>query len=69
MCNVNLEVAEDEFVTLVGPSGCGKSTLLRIIAGLGEASSGTVEVAGSSTTKGNDKRSPGFVFQDANLLP
>ena len=43
----DLEIAENEFVTLVGTSGCGKSTLLSIVAGLMEPSSGVVEVDGS----------------------
>ena len=50
---VNLDIANNEFVTVVGPSGCGKSTLLNIIAGLLEPSSGTVtfrEAIGSRST-------------------
>ena len=48
-----------EFVTVVGPSGCGKSTLLKIASGLTKATGGTVDV---------DRRSVGYVFQDATLL-
>ncbi|MGR3581714.1 MAG: ATP-binding cassette domain-containing protein, partial [Sagittula sp.] len=40
--DINLTVEDGEFVVFVGPSGCGKSTLLRVIAGLEEATSGTV---------------------------
>ncbi|MEM7736191.1 MAG: ABC transporter ATP-binding protein [Deinococcota bacterium] len=66
--DVHLDVHPGEFVSLLGPSGCGKSTLLRIIAGLGEASSGEVLVEGQ--TPNSPKQLPlGFVFQDANLLP
>ena len=66
---VNLEVRQGDFVSLVGPSGCGKSTLLRIIAGLGDASSGTVQVGGVSPTSPQAKGFTSFVFQEATLLP
>ena len=44
--NMNLEIAEGEFLTLLGPSGCGKTTTLRMIAGFEEASSGIIKVEG-----------------------
>ena len=56
---VDLNVRAGEFVCVVGASGCGKSTLLNLIAGLEEATSGSVEVAGRAT----------LMFQDAALLP
>ena len=40
--DINLTVEDGEFVVFVGPSGCGKSTLLRVIAGLEDATRGTV---------------------------
>src|SRR6266853_1425453 len=40
--NVDLTIADEEFVALVGPSGCGKSTTLRMIAGLEDVSSGAI---------------------------
>ena len=43
---LNLDIADGEFVTVVGPSGCGKSTAMNIAAGLLEASSGRVLVDG-----------------------
>jgi NitT/TauT family transport system ATP-binding protein len=67
---IELAVADAEFVALVGPSGCGKSTLLRIMAGLDEASSGTVtitpRVVASSNAPGIGGAGGGAVF---NALP
>ena len=45
---IDLSVQDGEFVVFVGPSGCGKSTLLRVIAGLEEASEGSIRIAGES---------------------
>jgi NitT/TauT family transport system ATP-binding protein len=65
--DITLEVADNEFVTLVGASGCGKSTLLRLVAGLTPATRGTVTIDGQVV------REPfpdvGFVFQHPVLLP
>src|SRR5919109_4650783 len=44
--DVDLEIADKEFVALVGPSGCGKSTTLRMIAGLEDISSGDIRIGG-----------------------
>jgi multiple sugar transport system ATP-binding protein len=68
--DINLSVANGEFVVLVGPSGCGKSTLLRIIAGLETASRGTLLIGGRPA---NDvppqKRNLAMVFQSYALFP
>jgi NitT/TauT family transport system ATP-binding protein len=64
---IDLEVAENEFVTLVGRSGCGKSTLLRIVAGLVRASAGRVTVAGTDVR--GPRRDVSIVFQRPALLP
>jgi NitT/TauT family transport system ATP-binding protein len=68
---MSLDVARGEFLSLLGPSGCGKSTALRIIAGLGEPSSGRVEwpSASSYDADGNPDREIGFVFQEPTLMP
>lgn len=66
---IDLEVNAGEFVSLVGPSGCGKSTLLRIIAGLGDATTGTVLVDGKVPGDAQTRGQSSFVFQEATLLP
>ena len=69
--DMSLDVRRGEFVSLLGPSGCGKSTVLRIIAGLGEPTSGTVEwpSATSYNAEGAPDREIGFVFQEPTLMP
>ena len=68
--DMSLTVERGEFLSLLGPSGCGKSTALRIIAGLGEPSSGAVEWPSSQTDhRGKPKGDVGFVFQEPTLMP
>nr|WP_174825180.1 ABC transporter ATP-binding protein [Ruegeria arenilitoris] len=68
--NIDLTVEENEFVVFVGPSGCGKSTLLRVIAGLEEATSGTVEIDGQTVNEVPPaKRGIAMVFQSYALYP
>jgi multiple sugar transport system ATP-binding protein len=68
--NVNLEVEDGEFVTLVGPSGCGKSTTLEMIAGLTDQTSGTISIAGRDVTDLPPKdRDIAMVFQNIALFP
>ncbi len=67
---VNLEVDQGEFIIFVGPSGCGKSTLLRIIAGLEDATSGDVMIAGQKVNEAPpSKRGIAMVFQTYALYP
>ncbi|MFM6928445.1 MAG: ABC transporter ATP-binding protein [Bdellovibrio sp.] len=61
--NLNLQIEQGSFTSLVGPSGCGKSTVLRLIAGLENPTSGLIEIDEAHA------QNFGFVFQDANLLP
>ncbi|HMS78727.1 MAG TPA: ATP-binding cassette domain-containing protein, partial [Burkholderiaceae bacterium] len=63
----SLEVADNDFITLLGPSGCGKSTLLRIVAGLDVATSGTVLLDGAPVAGPGAER--GMVFQSYTLFP
>lgn len=65
--NVSLYVKNEEFVSILGPSGCGKSTILRILAGLEDATTGRVDVAGEEVTGPSSKR--GMVFQSYTLFP
>ena len=66
--DVGFTVEPGQFVTLVGPSGCGKSTLLQILAGLAEASAGSVLVDGRVLSEPRPE-AIGMVFQSALLLP
>ncbi|MDH2433117.1 ABC transporter ATP-binding protein [Pokkaliibacter sp. MBI-7] len=74
--DINLEVEQGSFLTLLGPSGCGKTTLLRIIAGLEQADQGRIQ-AGQRTfvdcaagvELSPQQRRLGFVFQDYGLWP
>lgn len=65
--DINLEVAESEFVVIVGPSGCGKSTLINIIGGLDEATEGEVKIDGRDVVEPGADR--GMVFQGYSLFP
>lgn len=68
--NVNLEIAEGEFVCLVGPSGCGKSTFLRVVAGLLPVTSGEVKITpGSASENKLAKPLNSVVFQEYALFP
>jgi multiple sugar transport system ATP-binding protein len=68
--DINLKVDEGEFIVFVGPSGCGKSTLLRTIAGLEDASSGTIRIGGKDVTQTPPaKRGIAMVFQSYALYP
>lgn len=68
--DADLSVKEGEFVSLLGPSGCGKSTLLRIMAGLGEATNGSVEWWEQDyAVVGKKGKRLAFVFQNATLMP
>ncbi|MES2126695.1 MAG: ABC transporter ATP-binding protein [Pseudomonadota bacterium] len=67
LADINLSVAQGEFITLIGHSGCGKSTLLNLIAGLTEASEGVLLCAGREIAGPSPERA--VVFQNHSLLP
>jgi sn-glycerol 3-phosphate transport system ATP-binding protein len=67
---VSFQVAEASLTVLLGPSGCGKSTILRMIAGLEEVTSGSINIAGQDVTyKDAAKRGVSMVFQSYALFP
>jgi NitT/TauT family transport system ATP-binding protein len=65
--DIDLDIAEGEFVAVLGRSGCGKSTLLRLVAGLLPASAGEIRVQGETVTK--PRRDIAMMFQRPALLP
>ena len=65
--DINLEMHEGEFISLVGTSGCGKSTMLRLIAGLITPTTGTLTVNGEKIDGPSPSR--GMMFQKATLFP
>ena len=74
--DVNLEVPEGEFLTILGPSGSGKTTLLNLIGGLDKPTSGKITLDGLELSKLNEgklvkvrREKVGFVFQAFNLIP
>ncbi len=75
LCNIDLDIEEGEFVTVMGPSGSGKSTLLYTVSGMDQASSGLVEFEGrsmSSMTRNQltelRLRKMGFIFQQMYMM-
>lgn len=68
--NINLEIADKEFIVLVGASGCGKSTILRMIAGLEDITSGEIVIGDRIVNNVHPKdRDIAFVFQSYALYP
>jgi NitT/TauT family transport system ATP-binding protein len=69
LSNVDLDIAEGDFVSLIGPSGCGKTTLLRVIADLQRPTAGTIAVNGVTPEQARLQRHYGYIFQAAALYP
>jgi putative ABC transport system ATP-binding protein len=75
LADVNVEVGEGEFISVMGPSGCGKSTLLNLIGLLDAPTKGTVQINGSPIATYRDRalaavrnKELGFVFQTFHLI-
>src|SRR4051794_16515531 len=68
--DVNLDIAQGEFVTLLGPSGCGKTTTLRMVAGLIDTTAGEIYFDDNEVSHiPPNRRNVGFVFQSHALFP
>jgi NitT/TauT family transport system ATP-binding protein len=67
--DIDLDIHEGEFVSLIGPSGCGKTTLMRVIADLERISAGQVLVNGVTPHEARLARAYGYVFQSPALFP
>ena len=73
--DININIEEGEFLSVMGPSGCGKSTLLNIIGLIDEPSNGSIQIAGQSIGNYNSKaiaqfrnKQLGFIFQSFHLI-
>ena len=73
---LNLQILNNSFITLLGPSGCGKTTILRMIAGLETPTEGRITIGGKLVFDSErgvnlppDKRNVGFLFQNYALWP
>lgn len=69
LTDIDLEIADGEFVSLIGPSGCGKSTLLKVVSDLMGPTRGSVTIGGTSPSQMRKDGRLGLVFQQANLMP
>ncbi len=70
LTDINLDIRNGEFLTLLGPSGCGKTTLLRLIAGFEQPTAGNISLDGMQMTGlSADKRPVNTVFQQYALFP
>ncbi|MCY3991437.1 MAG: ABC transporter ATP-binding protein [Caldilineaceae bacterium] len=64
---IDLQVEQNDFISLIGPSGCGKSTLLRVVGDLIQPSSGAATINGKSARQARLDQDYGIVFQAATL--
>lgn len=76
LSDINLQIVDNDFISIIGPSGCGKSTLLNVIGLLDTPTKGQLKIEGIETLKMKDKELAnlrnekfGFIFQSFHLLP
>lgn len=67
LTNINIDIKEGEFISIVGASGCGKSTLARMIAGLEKPTAGEIRIGGNRIEK--PSVNVGMIFQESRLFP
>ncbi len=68
--NLNFNIREGEFLSVLGPSGCGKTTLLKLLIGIEQQTSGIIKLNGEDISKlDSSKRHMGIVFQNYALFP
>ena len=64
---IDLQIEQNDFISLIGPSGCGKSTLLRVVGDLIQPTSGMATINGKSARQARLDQDYGIVFQAATL--
>lgn len=67
--DINLEIYENEFVSIIGPSGCGKTTLLKCLADITPQTAGEIYVSGQTAEEARENNDISFFFQEDVLLP
>lgn len=67
--NINVEIYDNEFVSIIGPSGCGKTTLLKCIADITPTTGGEIRISGKTAEEARKNNDISFFFQEDVLLP
>ncbi|MFC6974354.1 ABC transporter ATP-binding protein [Halomicroarcula sp. GCM10025709] len=67
--DINLDIYENEFVSIIGPSGCGKTTLLKCLGDIIEPTRGTIHVGDGTAAQARENNDMSFFFQEDVLLP
>jgi len=67
--NINIDIYENEFISIIGPSGCGKTTLLKCIGDIIKPTSGEINIGGGTAAEARQSSQLSFFFQEDVLLP